>query len=204
MFVKICGITRIEDALAACDLGASALGFVFWPKSPRLVDAERARLIIEALPEHVETVGVFVNQDAREVNDIADRAGLTAVQLHGEETPAYASGIRRRVIKSIALEHGERAAPGWPDEVLWLLDTYDRERRGGTGVMVDWSAAARVAASRKVLLAGGLSPDNVADAIGRVRPYGIDVSSGVEARPGVKDLVRLKALFEAVHDHGNE
>jgi phosphoribosylanthranilate isomerase len=198
MFVKICGITRLEDAEAAVEYGADALGFVFWPRSPRHVDADRARAIIEAVRGDVEVVGVFVNQAADEVNSIARRAGLTMVQLHGEETAGYAGGIELPVIKAITLQE---PAPleGWPDEVMWLVDGHDPARRGGTGKHADWSRAAALARKRRVLLAGGLTPVNVAGAIGEVRPFGVDVSSGVESAPGIKDRTLIAALFESIH-----
>ena len=203
MFVKICGITRLEDAQAAVDAGANALGFVFWPKSPRRVDVERAREIAAALPEDVTTVGVFVDQAPNDVNDVARRVGLRAVQLHGSEDGEYVRAMTRPVIKAVAVV-GSQAPDvnAWPSSVTVLLDVHDPVKKGGTGKTIDWTVAASVAGRRNVLLAGGLTPQNVGEAIARVRPYGIDVSSGVEAEPGIKDHGRIKALFEAVHgDH---
>ena len=199
MFVKICGITRVEDALAAAARGASAVGFVFWPSSPRVVDPATARAIGERLPPGVERVGVFVNQALDEVNGIARQAGLTMVQLHGEEDAGYAARIERPVIKAATLENGVPPLAGWRTDMIWLIDAHDRRRRGGTGLRVDWSAAAVVAAERQMLLAGGITPENVAEALEVVRPFGIDVSSGVEVAPGIKDPARIDALFEAVH-----
>jgi phosphoribosylanthranilate isomerase len=203
MFVKICGITRLEDAQAAVEAGANAVGFVFWPKSPRRVDVERAREIASALPEDVTTVGVFVDQPLNDVNDVARRVGLRAVQLHGSEDGEYVRAMTRPVIKAVAVVGSE--APdvnAWPSDVTVLLDVHDPVKKGGTGKTIDWTVAASVASRRNVLLAGGLTPQNVGDAIARVRPYGIDVSSGVEVEPGIKDHRRIKALFEAVHgDH---
>jgi len=198
MFIKICGITRLEDAQAAVDCGADALGFVFWPRSPRAVDVDRVRAIVTGLRGTAAFVGVFVNQPVDEVNDVVRRAGLTMVQLHGDETPAYAQTLFVPVIKSVTLETPGRF-DDWPREVLWLVDAHDPERRGGTGKQVDWSGAAALAAERRVLLAGGLNPANVAEAVACVRPYGIDVSSGVESKPGVKDRALLGALFENIH-----
>lgn len=203
MFVKICGITRLEDAQAAVEAGANAVGFVFWPKSPRRVDVERAREIASALPEHVTTVGVFVDQSLNDVNDVACRVGLRAVQLHGSEDGEYVRAMTRPVIKAVAVV-GSQAPDvnAWPSNVTVLLDVHDPVKKGGTGKTIDWTVAASVASRRNVLLAGGLTPQNVGDAIARVRPYGIDVSSGVEVEPGIKDHGRIKALFEAVHgDH---
>ena len=197
MFVKICGITRAEDAQAAVELGADAIGFVFWPGSPRFVDPERAREIIRTLPAGVMAVGVFVNQPAPDVNAIAARAGLTAVQMHGDETASYIADLTRPVIKAVVAGK-DAASSDWPERVTLLVDAHDPIRRGGTGSRADWSAAAQLARTRRVLLAGGLTPENVAEAIAEVQPFGIDVSSGVELAPGVKDHQRLAALFMAV------
>jgi len=200
MFVKICGITRLEDAEAAVAAGADALGFVFWPNSPRYVAPENARDIVSTLPTTVTAIGVFVDQPAAEVNDIAARVGLGAVQLHGDEDEAYVASMSRPVVKAVTVEPD--AVPiidGWPSNVTVLLDVHDPIQKGGTGRAIDWSVAAELAGRRDVVLAGGLTPDNVAEALARVRPYGIDVSSGVESEPGIKDHGRLKALFEAVH-----
>ena len=195
MFVKVCGVTRLDDARAAVEAGANAVGFVFWPESPRFVDPYRARAIAAALPPFVTAVGLFVNQPASYVNGVASLLRLGAVQLHGDETPDFAASIAAPVIKAMPVER----AHTWPNGATLLLDTHDPVKRGGTGRVVDWSAAAEVAATRRVLLAGGLTPENIADAIARVRPFGIDVSSGVECAPGIKDHARIRALFEAIH-----
>jgi phosphoribosylanthranilate isomerase len=200
MLVKICGITRSEDAEAAIALGAGALGFVFWPKSPRYVDPEAARAIVAALPPFVATVGVFVDQSARLVNGVAARVGLSAVQLHGDEPVTVVDEIDRPVVKAFAMSDTTRIeeAAAWPARVRLLIDVCDPAARGGTGRTVDWQRAAAVAAGRPVLLAGGLKAENVAEAIRTVRPFGIDVSSGVESAPGVKDHARMRALFDEV------
>ena len=198
MFVKICGITRAEDAAAAVACGATALGFVFWPSSPRFIDPFRARAIAATIPPFVTTVGLFVNQPAEHVGQVASLVHLGAVQLHGDETVEYAARLSRPVIKAVTTANPQLAV--WPARATLLIDVDDPVKRGGTGRTVDWAAAAAVAAQRKILLAGGLTPDNVAEAVGRVRPFGIDVSSGVERSPGVKDHQRLRALFEALHD----
>jgi phosphoribosylanthranilate isomerase len=201
VLVKICGITRLEDAEAAVDAGAGAIGFIFWPKSPRFVDPHRARKIAEALPPFVTSVGVFVNQTLDYVNGVASLVRLGAVQLHGDESAEFAAAVSHPVIKAVAPGRDEAAA--WPARVRLLLDVHDPVARGGTGRTIDWAAAADIAARRDILLAGGLTPDNVADAIARVRPFGIDVSSGVERAPGIKDHRRLQALFEAIHESGH-
>jgi len=200
VLIKICGITRPEDAEAAVERGAQALGFVFWPDSPRFIDPYRARAIVSALPSFVTPVGVFVNQSCEYVNGVATLVGLGAVQLHGDEDASYAAAMTRPVIKAIAL--GAAGDPdgvnAWPLQVTLLLDARDPVRRGGTGRTIDWTSASNVAARRRVVLAGGLTPENVGDAIARVKPFGIDVSSGVESSPGIKDHVRLAALFAAL------
>ena len=196
MLIKICGITRREDAEAAVAAGASAIGFVFWPNSPRFVDPYTARQIASRLPAFVTPVGVFVNQPLQYVKAVASLVRLGAVQLHGDETPADAAALSTPVIKAVPAD----SAPSnmWPASTLLLLDVHDPVKRGGTGRTIDWTAAAALAAQRKILLAGGLTPDNVAEAVARVRPFGIDVSSGVERAPGIKDHQRLRALFEAM------
>ncbi len=201
MLVKICGVTRRQDAEAAVALGASAIGFVFWPGSPRAIDPHRARAIVAALPALVTPVGVFVNQPVDYVNAVAALVRLGAVQLHGDERPADLSPIVRPVIKAVAVDEPFEPADlvEWPARVTVLLDVPDPVRRGGTGRAVDWNRAAAAAARRRIVLAGGLTPENVGDAVARVRPFAIDVSSGVESAPGIKDPGRLRALFEALH-----
>lgn len=197
MLVKICGITRPEDARVAVDLGASAIGFIFWPRSARYIDPARARAIVDTLPAFVTPVGVFVNETVAQVNAVAREAALGAVQLHGDETPAMLDGLERPVVKAVA-RIDETTATAWPAAVRLLVDADDPVRRGGTGAKADWHAAAGLARQRPIVLAGGLTPDNVAEALRLVRPFGIDVSSGVEVAPGIKDPARLKALFGAL------
>jgi phosphoribosylanthranilate isomerase len=197
MIVKVCGLTRIEDAAAACELGAAAVGFIFWPRSPRFIDPYRARAIVRALPPFVTPVGVFVNQPAEYVNGVASLVRLGAVQLHGDEDAEYIARITRPVIKAVS--NGTAAASSaWPREAVLLVDAHDPERRGGTGLAADWDGAARLARSRRVLLAGGLNAGNVAEAIARVQPFGVDVSSGVESAPGIKDRGRMEDFFKVL------
>jgi phosphoribosylanthranilate isomerase len=203
MLVKICGITSMQDAEAAVEAGAAALGFVFWPKSPRFIDPHRARAIVSSLPAFVVPVGVFVNQPSAHVKGVAALVRLGAVQLHGDEDVLYVAGMDCPVIKAVSIERREDEADRidiWPQRTMLLLDVHDPVNRGGTGRTIDWSAAAPVAAKRRTLLAGGLTPDNVAEAVALVQPFGIDVSSGVERSPGVKDHARIRALFEALGD----
>lgn len=202
MFLKVCGITRLTDALHAVNQGATALGFVFWPKSPRAVTVEQAAAIIGELPPTLMTIGVFVNEPVDGIKAAVEKAGITTVQLHGDEPPAYADALPWPVLRSLALSDVPLTA--WPVETTVLLDAVDPLLRGGTGKTIDWGAAARVARERKVILAGGLTPENVGDAIATVRPFGVDVSSGVEGAPGVKDfdkvtrfLANARAAFDA-------
>jgi tryptophan synthase beta chain len=198
MRVKICGITCEDDALAAADLGAAAVGFVFWPGSPRFVDPDRARAIAAALPPFVSRVGVFVDAPADEIRRVTSLVGLTAIQLHGSEGPADCAGLGVPVIKALAAtDRTFGDLDRWPREVTVLVDGVDQPGRGGTGRPVDWAAAARIASRRRVVLAGGLDADNVAAAIAAVRPFAVDVSSGVESSPGRKDHARMRAFMAA-------
>jgi len=198
--IKVCGITRLDDARCAVELGVDALGFVFWPGSPRRVSAAQAAAIAAALPPFVAAVGVFVNQPLDEIAAVASAAGLTAIQLHGDEAPEIWARVPGRCIRAIGVGAGfdGAALAAWPAGVWPLLDADDPARRGGTGRVVDWDAAARAARTRRVILAGGLDASNIFEAITRVRPFAVDVSSGVETRPGVKDADRLRAFVEGV------
>jgi phosphoribosylanthranilate isomerase len=197
--VKICGITAPADAAAAAAAGASAIGLVFWPSSPRVVDTVRAREIIAAVPAFVSVVGVFVNQ-VSEAARLARELPLSAVQFHGDETADECAAVGVRVIKSVPVrdESAIATALALPDNVTVLLDAPDPVRRGGTGRAVDWSIAAEIARRRLTILSGGLTPENVGEALAAVRPWAIDVSSGVESAPGRKDVGRISALFAAV------
>ena len=197
--VKICGITSAHDARLAVSAGASAIGLVFWPSSPRAVDVARAHEVVAAVPAFVSVVGVFVNQ-VDDAKRIAAGLGLSAVQFHGDETLDECRGCGVRVIKSVAVRDRSaiEAALAFPDEVTVLLDAHDPIKRGGTGNAIDWSVASEVARRRFTILSGGLTPDNVGDAIAAVRPWAIDVSSGVEQAPGRKDPAKILALFAAV------
>lgn len=195
--VKICGITCLEDALTAVDAGADALGFVFFPASPRHVSPEQAAEIIRALPPFVQTVGLFVNEDPPTVNTIADRCGLDIIQLHGEETPAYCTAIRRRVLKAFRVRdrHTLDSLPQY-HVAGYLLDAWSPAAQGGTGQTFNWDIAAEaVQSGRRIILAGGLTPENIAESICQVRPYGVDVSSGVEYAPGRKDADKIRTFI---------
>src|SRR5262245_22628291 len=187
--------------MLACELGAEAIGFVFWPDSPRFIDPHRARPIVSQLPPFVTAVGVFVDQPVEYVAAVAGAAKLGAVQLHGDESLAPYARSPLRIIKAVAVAEGfeaEAALAGIPSRVTVLLDAHDPIRRGGTGRPIDWNAAAAAAQIRPVVLSGGLNADNLGGAIAAVNPYAIDVSSGVESAPGVKDAAALLRFFAAV------
>jgi phosphoribosylanthranilate isomerase len=185
--VKICGITRLEDALAAARAGADALGFNFWPKSKRYVDPRTAAEIIALLPPFVATVGVFVDPTREEAVQAAERSGVQWLQLHGDESPELCASLPLPVLKAIRVRH--RASLDLLDAydvAGFLLDT-DTPGYGGSGATFDWALAAEAALRAPIVLAGGLRPENVADAVRQVSPWAVDVASGVESAPGVKD-----------------
>lgn len=198
--IKVCGLTRAEDARLAWELGASALGFVFHPASPRCVSTEQVRRIRSSLPVEAFCVGVFVDCEPDQVQDIAGRAGLDAVQLHGRERPEACAAIAMPVIKAIRAE--DEARLGEFPVRAFLLDAVHPSLAGGTGRRADWPLAQRLAARQPLILAGGLSPENCREAIEAVRPLGLDLSSGVESAPGIKDPAKLNALFQMLRPRG--
>ena len=199
--VKICGLTRLEDAQRAVDLGAAALGFNFYPLSPRYIEPRAARAIVRQLPPFVTSVGVFANEtDAGHVISVARQAGATAVQIHGPSFPPWHELLSVfPLVVAVAVGQGFK-----PDEFskikpsAYLLDTFDPDRLGGTGRTFDWNAAREAKQYGPIILAGGLTPANVAQAIRQVRPFAVDVASGVESAPGIKDPVKVQAFFAAV------
>lgn len=201
LFVKICGITCLEDGLAAAEAGADAVGFVFWPRSPRCVEAEQARRIGAALPASVVRVGVFVDAPAAELARVAVGAGLDVLQLHGSEAPDALQGLPRPAWKALRVGGGLAAfdVARWEGRAAGiLLDAQSDAAPGGTGQSFDWRLA-RTARQHAgfLILAGGLNPDNVGAAIAAVTPDGVDVSSGIESRPGRKDAGKLRAFVAA-------
>ena len=210
LFVKICGITRPQDAELAGTLGASALGFVLWRGSPRYVTPEIVKAIGSAVPPQVMKVGVFVDEPIEDLARVVEETGLDGAQLHGNETPEYCrslearfgSGSRlRTLIKAVAIpDSGAVSIPDFDAGVMILVDTHDAVRRGGTGRTADWDRARDFALTRPTILAGGLNAANIRLALTSVGPYGVDVSSGVESTPGVKDPARLRSFFEALND----
>jgi phosphoribosylanthranilate isomerase len=197
MFVKICGITRVSDAVHAVRHGADALGFVFWRDSPRYIEPSRAAEIIAGMPDGVMRVGVFVNEPIDAIRAVATETGISAVQLHGDEPPEYAAALDRPVLRAINLENADQTCQAWPVNTTFLVDAVDRARRGGTGQLVDWDRAAILAQSQRIVLAGGLTSKNVADAIVQVGPFGVDVSSGVEDAPGLKNPELVARFLES-------
>ena len=186
--VKICGITNLDDAHHAAACGADALGFVFYPGSPRFVDPDTARRIIVELPPLVTTVGLFVNEPSARIREMVDFCGLNTVQLHGDEEPDQCCYPPCRVIKALRLRGDMQSSQFAVYKVsALLLDAFVPNQFGGTGHRCDWEQAATVASQHRVILAGGLNPENVAEAVRQVHPYGVDVSSGVEEKPGQKD-----------------
>ncbi|MCE5364808.1 phosphoribosylanthranilate isomerase [Pseudomonas anguilliseptica] len=197
---KICGITRIEDALAAVAAGADAIGLVFYAKSPRAVSVQQARAIIAALPPFVTTVGLFVDASRCELGEILDAVPLDLLQFHGDETPAACDGFHRPYIKALRVKPGDDIAAQvamYKNASGVLLDTYVSGIPGGTGEAFDWSLVP-AQLSKPVILAGGLTAENVAQAITQVRPYAVDVSGGVESAKGIKDAAKISAFMQAV------
>lgn len=198
--VKICGITSYEDARAAVEAGADALGFVFYDKSPRFINPVRAAGIISKLPPFIQTVGLFVNEETEQVNWTADYCGIDVVQLHGDETPEDCLDVKRRVIKAFRIQKIISIAPleKYQDYQVsgYLLDAWSPDAYGGTGRTFNWELAQAARQYGPVILAGGLTPENVAEAIRVVNPYGVDVSSGVESAPGKKDPEKVREFIK--------
>lgn len=199
--VKICGITNLKDALMAVEAGADALGFVLFQGSQRYISPADTAAIISSLPPFVQTVGLFVNEDLALVNQIADQCRLDLVQLHGEESPEYCAAVNRRVIKAFRVKDAASL-----DEIAsyhvagYLLDAWSSLAHGGTGTTFNWEIAAIAAASYPIILAGGLTPENVAKAVAAVKPYAVDVSSGVENTPGIKNAALVSRFICATKE----
>jgi phosphoribosylanthranilate isomerase len=199
--IKVCGITDPGDLAHAVSAGVDGLGFIFAEKSPRRIDPQKARELIKDLPPFVDAVGVFINEDPDMVTDIIKYCGLTMVQLHGQENIDYCRLMPVRILKSFAVKKdtdGSQMAAYAGEVAGYLLDTYHQSMAGGTGRAFDWHLVDRLRIPGPVLLAGGLGPDNVGEAISAVRPFAVDVNSGVEESPGRKDHEKITALVEAV------
>lgn len=198
--VKVCGITNLEDALVAVAAGADALGFNFWPHSPRYLEPRQAADIIAHLPPFVTPVGVFVNEERLRLGRIVRRTGVGAVQLHGDETPEAVAALAADglpVLKALAVGRGfePQRLRLYSGVAAFLLDAEVKGKRGGTGQSFDWKRAGEANRYGRILLAGGLTPENVTEAIRQVQPYGVDVCTGVEKKPGVKDHPRLREFL---------
>ncbi len=199
--IKICGITRPGDARAAAEAGADAIGLVFYPPSPRYLSAERALEIRDALPPFVQTVALFVNPDAAQVAQVIGRVRPAMLQFHGEEAPQFCAQFGMPYVKACRVKQGvdllEYLRP-FSSAAAWLLDSHVEEY-GGVGERFDWSIVPR-RLERPLILSGGLAPDNVAEAIRRLRPWGVDVSSGVESAKGIKDAAKIAAFIAEVRN----
>ena len=197
--VKICGMTNLKDVKVAVDGGVDAVGFIFYKKSPRSVTMQAGRKIVLELPPFVDSVGVFVNETAEQINKIADRCNLDRVQLHGNESPTFCKKIRRRVIKAIRVKDIQslKKLSDYPVS-SFLLDTFSEDQYGGTGKVFDWNLAYPAKKYGPIILAGGLTPNNVRQAIQRIQPYGVDVCSGVESQPGIKDHKKMQTFLKNV------
>jgi phosphoribosylanthranilate isomerase len=202
--VKVCGITNLDDARRAADLGAWAIGLVFHPPSPRAVDPAVAVEVGAELKRATEVVGVFCNHSLDQLAELADACSLTILQLHGDEGPAYCREARRRtgakIMKAVRVKDATsiRQLEAFREADFHMLDAYVPDAPGGTGETFEWGLAAGHRGAVPLVLSGGLTPDNVADAVATVRPYAVDSASGTEAEPGRKDPAKLEALFRAV------
>ncbi|MDD2465937.1 MAG: phosphoribosylanthranilate isomerase [Desulfobulbus sp.] len=204
--VKICGMTRLADACCAVNAGVDALGFIFFAKSPRNITPDAARAIIAQLPPLVDTVGVFVGEELNRIKEIATFCGLNTIQLHGVETPEYCRELARalpccRLLKAFRVRAHSTAddiAPYSDCVQGFLLDTFQKDAEGGTGLVFDWALIERLQLKRPFFLAGGLDCNNIRDALHQVKPYGVDANSGLEDAPGVKNHEKIKSLLAQV------
>jgi len=199
--VKICGITNLEDALEVVKSGADMIGFILSSGSPRTITPEKAKSIIEMLPDTIEKVGVFVDESLARVNELAEMLDIDYIQLHGSESPDYCSKVSKPVIKTIRVkdENSINAIKNYDAADFILLDTYAEDKFGGTGRTFDWALAAKAKESKKtIMLSGGLNPKNITTAIEIVKPFGVDVASGVEERPGKKDPKKIREFVKVV------
>ena len=197
--IKICGITNVRDAHSASELGADALGFIFYPGSKRYIEPERAGEIIHSLPPYLTTVGVFVNQSLQEIDSVREKTGINLVQLHGDETPEFCAGLPFKSVKAIRVKEPSdlKRVELYPQEAI-LFDKYSDAEYGGTGESFSWDWLCGLNTDKKIILSGGLTPGNVSDAVDRVKPYAVDVSTGVEESPGKKSEDKMRKFIQAV------
>lgn len=202
-WIKICGITQRSDAIAACELGADAIGLVFYSLSSRSVSVDQIESIVKDLPSPITVVALFVDPDVEEVNKVIATGMIDLLQFHGQETPAYCQSFGLPTMKAFRVGKEpdlQKSIALYPESELILLDAYEKGAPGGTGKVFDWDVAINAAEDKKLklVLAGGLNPDNVQEAVIRVDPFGVDVSSGVESSPGKKDIGLIKKFIEGV------
>ena len=197
IYIKICGITEVDDAVKIAELGVNALGFIFYPKSERYISPDKAKEIIDCLPPFINTVGVFVNEKKECVFDVLNRCPIDILQFHGDETPEYCGQFNRRIIKAFRVNK-DFSFDGFfkfPASAF-LLDSLVTGEYGGTGVVFDWDVAVKAKKYGKIILSGGLNPENLSSAVAKVNPYGVDISSGVEIKPGKKDISKVKEIVK--------
>ncbi|HAS16831.1 MAG TPA: phosphoribosylanthranilate isomerase [Nitrospiraceae bacterium] len=197
--VKICGITNLEDAIVAAEAGADALGFVFYPESPRYIEPGKVHDIISKLPVFITAVGVFVDESEDMIRRIMRESGVQIIQLHGSESPLLCTRFREKVIKAIRIKGKDslNSMSMYPVNTF-LLDTFTEDKKGGTGIPFDWGIAVKAKDHGSIILSGGLNPSNVREAVKNVLPYGVDVSSGVELSPGKKDHKKIRGFIKEV------
>lgn len=200
--IKICGIKTVNDALTAMNAGADLIGFNFYPNSPRYIDVGNCRDIMSVMRKygHVKYVGVFVNSPIEEIRATLDTCGLSLAQLHGDETPKMLNDLNGRAFKAFRGVPQNVDGFGKKEAPALLVDAAVKGSYGGTGITADWTSAAELAKKHSLLLAGGLTPENVADAVRQVNPWGVDVASGVESEPGAKDAAKISAFVKAVRE----
>ena len=197
--IKICGITHLTDALTAVNAGADALGFVFVPDTPRFVKSDQVAAIVAELPPFITTVGIFASRNAAIIKTTLDQCRLDAVQIHADVTPEFCRNLDKKVIKVVRVkDESSLSILSDYDVNAFLLDTYVEGKMGGTGELFDWNLALQAKNYGRIIVAGGLNPDNVAQAVRYVKPYGVDVSSGVESGPGHKDPDKIRKFIDAV------
>ncbi len=198
--IKVCGITRLEDAMSASGLGVDAIGFIFYEKSKRFIRPSDAAAIIRRIPPFISTVGIFVDASLDEICSVMGLTGIGAVQLHGDETPEFCNQCPGRVIKAFRVSSDFRLSTirQYNGLSAFLLDTWDENLHGGTGRPLDWAVAAKATSYGNLVLAGGLGPSNLAEAIAAVTPYGVDLNSGIEILPGQKNPQKMRQAVEIV------